>query len=136
MTLKLSMSFLYNAKDMSGLCVIMRNNVIKFLKYFFQIFLPNNMVNVTSKNLSKLKCKLAAFLSLFTFSSAADSLIVTILSMIGKAGASAAINGIYIFTSEIYTTEVRNVGLGTGSTVAFIGSMIAPYVGGLFVSIQ
>jgi len=61
-----------------------------------------------------------------------DSVSITALSMIGKAGATAAFNGMYVYTTEIYPTEVRNVGLGMCSTIARISSMIAPYVGGLF----
>ena len=64
-----------------------------------------------------------------------ESIAITVLSLIGKAGVTAAFCGMYVYTSEIYPTEVRNVGLGTCSMVARIAALAGPYVGGLFVRI-
>ena len=56
-----------------------------------------------------------------------------VFAMLGKAGATMAFSDIYIFTSEIVPTEVRNTGMGTSSFCARISGMAAPYVGGLLV---
>ncbi|XP_031557355.1 organic cation transporter protein-like [Actinia tenebrosa] len=37
-------------------------------------------------------------------------------------------SGVYLITSEIFPTVLRNTGQGTGSTIARIGAIIAPYV--------
>ena len=56
------------------------------------------------------------------------------MAMIGKAGATISFNGMYIFSSEIFPTEVRNVGVGSCSMAARISGLIAPYVGGSLAS--
>ena len=35
---------------------------------------------------------------------------------------------IYLYSSEVFPTVIRNVGVGLGSVCARIGSMIAPYI--------
>lgn len=54
---------------------------------------------------------------------------VTAMSMVGKAFITMTYSIIYVFASEVFPTEVRNVGLGTGSLFGGVGSMVAPYVG-------
>lgn len=51
-----------------------------------------------------------------------------ILSMVAKVGSSGCFTLIYIYTPELFPTVVRNVGLGSMSTVARIGSMTAPFL--------
>ncbi len=45
-----------------------------------------------------------------------------------------AFTDIYIYTSEVVPTEVRNIGMGTASFCARISGMAAPYVGGILGS--
>lgn len=48
-------------------------------------------------------------------------------AMVGKFGASAGFTIIYIFTTELFPTVVRNAGVGASSCAARIGSIVAPY---------
>ncbi|KAK3595201.1 hypothetical protein CHS0354_021517 [Potamilus streckersoni] len=54
--------------------------------------------------------------------------LTTTLAVIGRFGAAAAFATIYIFTSELYPTVIRNSALGASSMWARIGALIAPYI--------
>ncbi|GIX96367.1 organic cation transporter protein [Caerostris extrusa] len=54
--------------------------------------------------------------------------IGVILSLFGKFFITSAFGIVYVFTAEIFPTVVRNVGLGSASVSARIGSFIAPFV--------
>ena len=51
--------------------------------------------------------------------------------MVGKLGVSGACNSIYLMTSELYPTGIRNFSLGLASDAARIGSIVCPYVADL-----
>ena len=55
------------------------------------------------------------------------------MAMIGKAMVTVGFSSIYLFSMEIFPTEVRNAGLGSSSTCARISGMAAPFVGGPMV---
>lgn len=50
------------------------------------------------------------------------------LSMIGKFCIAASFAIIYVYSAEIFPTVVRNVGIGTCSTIGRIGSILSPFV--------
>uniref|UniRef100_A0A8C0FYM9 Solute carrier family 22 member 8 n=1 Tax=Chelonoidis abingdonii TaxID=106734 RepID=A0A8C0FYM9_CHEAB len=50
----------------------------------------------------------------------------TSLAVIGKGCLSAAFNCVFLFTTELYPTPIRQTGLGFGSTMARVGGIVAP----------
>ncbi|KAL0818674.1 hypothetical protein ABMA28_008025 [Loxostege sticticalis] len=50
------------------------------------------------------------------------------LGTLGVSCASVVATTIYIYTSELYPTVVRNMGMGAASTAMRIGSMVAPFI--------
>ena len=59
---------------------------------------------------------------------------VTILSLIGKAGSTAAFNLMYIYTAELFPTEIRTLAMGVCNLSSRISGMAAPYAGNSLVS--
>ena len=60
----------------------------------------------------------------------------TVLSILGKALVCISFAVVYVHSSEMFPTEVRNVGLGTASMCARISSLAASYVGGPLVGLN
>ncbi|RLU23684.1 hypothetical protein DMN91_003890 [Ooceraea biroi] len=50
------------------------------------------------------------------------------LASLGLVGMAISFPTVYLYSSEVFPTVVRNVGVGLGSISARIGSMIAPYI--------
>uniref|UniRef100_A0A8C8R7D9 Solute carrier family 22 member 8 n=1 Tax=Pelusios castaneus TaxID=367368 RepID=A0A8C8R7D9_9SAUR len=55
-------------------------------------------------------------------------IVRTSLAVIGKGCLSATFNCVFLFTTELYPTPIRQTGLGFGSTMARIGGIVAPMV--------
>ncbi|KAJ8682745.1 hypothetical protein QAD02_018537 [Eretmocerus hayati] len=50
------------------------------------------------------------------------------LAMVAKMVITSSYGTIYVFTAEQFPTVIRNVGLGTSSTCARVGGVLAPYI--------
>ncbi|KAJ8961516.1 hypothetical protein NQ318_014766 [Aromia moschata] len=57
--------------------------------------------------------------------------IKSTLSTVGMFGLALAFPTVYIYSGELFPTVVRNIGVGTSSMSARIGSMVAPFVASL-----
>ena len=57
----------------------------------------------------------------------------TIFTMVAKAFVTVGFNGIFVYASELFPTEVRHVGMGTAVMWARISGIAAPYIGGPLV---
>lgn len=55
----------------------------------------------------------------------------TLLGTASLFGLSVAFPTVYIYTGELFPTIIRNIGVGTSSMCARIGSMAAPFIAGL-----
>lgn len=54
--------------------------------------------------------------------------LITLSAMLGKFGVTAAYNILYIFSSELFPAAVKSFSMGICSTMASIGSILAPLV--------
>ncbi|ESO88972.1 hypothetical protein LOTGIDRAFT_106739 [Lottia gigantea] len=72
-------------------------------------------------------------LSVFTVLYTDKSLewITTLLAVIGKMGVTAAFAIIWIYTTELYPTVLRNSGVGSSNLMARIAGAISPYIANL-----
>merc|ERR1719233_2316954 len=59
------------------------------------------------------------------------TLLTTILSLLGKFGASAAFSIVFVFTAELFPTPVRNSAIGLCSTSARVGGLLTPTIASL-----
>ena len=54
--------------------------------------------------------------------------LVTLFAMLGKLCISGSFAVIYVFSAELFPTVVRNLGVGSGSMCARVGSLISPFI--------
>ncbi len=62
--------------------------------------------------------------------------VVKAFALIGKGGAAAAFSSVYLYTPELFPTQLRNIAMGTASMCGRVSAMAAPYVGGPMVRVS
>ena len=63
-----------------------------------------------------------------TFVPASFPVIITVFAMLGKLCISGSFAVIYVFSAELFPTVVRNLGVGSGSMCARVGSLTSPFI--------
>ncbi|XP_077469039.1 solute carrier family 22 member 15 isoform X2 [Stigmatopora argus] len=118
------------AGDMSGnryLNVAM-SGLVELPAYPLCVYFMNKPWAGRRKSLSTFLC-LAALSCLCTIFIPEDAVSAAAASaLLGKLTVSAAFNILYVYTSELYPTAVRNAGLGVCATSCRIGGILAPFV--------
>ncbi|EDL33346.1 solute carrier family 22 member 6 [Mus musculus] len=56
------------------------------------------------------------------------TIIRTSLAVLGKGCLASSFNCIFLYTGELYPTMIRQTGLGMGSTMARVGSIVSPLI--------
>merc|ERR1711924_147634 len=55
--------------------------------------------------------------------------LVAVLGILGKFGAAGAFDAVYLFATELFPTEIRNLGMGYSSNAARIGVLcVSPLI--------
>lgn len=106
-------------------------SVVEFPAYIVAIALINvwgrRLLTIASFSICGVACVLCA-MTPATSTSALSHALRTGLAVAGKFGGAAAFIILYVYTSELFPTVVRNAALGANSSAARIGSVLAPQV--------
>lgn len=80
---------------------------------------------IFSNLLAGCSCLIIAFLP------ASPTWPTTLFGCLGMLGLSLSFPTVYIYSGELFPTVIRNIGVGTSSMSARVGSMLAPFVASL-----
>ena len=83
---------------------------------------------LTYKCQIKLFCPHAIFISDLFYSNPDMLWLIVTVSMIGKFCITFTFSAIYIFTSEVYPTQIRGIGLCYASMIGRLGGTLGSYV--------
>lgn len=72
-------------------------------------------------------CGISCFMAILAFHFFVDWLVI-VMFLVGKLGITSAFGIVYVYTAEMLPTIIRSGGVGTASTVARIGALLAPFV--------
>uniref|UniRef100_U5EJR4 Putative synaptic vesicle transporter svop n=1 Tax=Corethrella appendiculata TaxID=1370023 RepID=U5EJR4_9DIPT len=97
--------------------------------YSFLLFALNKFGRRTILSSAMSLSGIMLILTIFTQSEQNGLMIA--FAMLGKMAITTSYGTIYVFTSEQFPTVIRNIGLGSGSTSARIGGILAPHINSL-----
>ncbi|XP_048733416.2 organic anion transporter 3-like [Ostrea edulis] len=78
---------------------------------------------------------LATLLNYFSDGDETFVMLSTVATFIGKMSVTGSFSVLFLFTPELFPTNLRNVGIGMCSTLSRIGAMVSPFAGTLARSI-
>lgn len=92
--------------------------------------LPLNivMVNVLGRRLSLAGVYLLLAIFFIAINACVPSTVTIVFLFILRALSSSTINLVYLYTTEVYPTTIRSLGLGLFSSISRFGAMSTPYV--------
>ncbi|XP_023210688.1 organic cation transporter protein-like [Centruroides sculpturatus] len=93
-----------------------------FFYFFIQRFIGRRYTQIASMLVTGLTCLIAIAIP------EDIPIAITALAVISKFGLSVSFTSMYLLSSEIYPTVVRNVGLGSCSMMGRVGAVIAPFM--------
>ncbi|KAH9381098.1 hypothetical protein HPB48_010770 [Haemaphysalis longicornis] len=100
---------------------------VEFPAYAISIVIIQKMGRRLSQSGCMLLAGIACIVTIF-FSDVRTLWVKITFAMIGKFLITASYGILYVYSAEIYPTVVRNVGVGSSSTIARFGAIIAPFV--------
>ncbi|XP_072172064.1 organic cation transporter protein-like [Diadema setosum] len=86
------------------------------------------IINTVGRRPSLSGCMLLGGLACLCTSFISPSVALSVVAMVGKFGISASYGIIYLYTAELYPTEIRSVGVGTCSMFARVAGILAPLI--------
>ncbi|KAJ8941286.1 hypothetical protein NQ314_010436 [Rhamnusium bicolor] len=75
-----------------------------------------------------LVCGVTCTLTIFVANASSGNWAVITLFLLGKLGITSSFGVVYVYTAEMLPTIVRSGGVGTASTIARLGALLAPFV--------
>lgn len=88
-----------------------------------------SFARVNNDRRGKANFQIDAWLTHIWFCSVADiAWLRLLLACFGIVGMSVSFTTVYLFSGELFPTVVRNIGVGTSSMCARLGSIVAPFV--------
>lgn len=86
------------------------------------------LMNIMGRRTIILCCHVVCATCLFLLAFKPDSMFSVVCAIIGTMCSFVVFLVVYLYTSELFPTVVRNAAMGFSSMVARIGSMIAPFI--------
>ncbi|XP_048735641.2 solute carrier family 22 member 16-like [Ostrea edulis] len=101
------------------------------LQYLMLPCLGRRTITVVFHAITGLSLMIATILDHFSEGSSTLAHTSIIASYIGKMSITGSFSTLFLYTPELYPTNLRNVGIGISSTFSRIGAMLSPFAGAL-----
>ncbi|XP_022330062.2 organic cation transporter protein-like [Crassostrea virginica] len=109
------------------------NGLMEYIACFVEMIMLQRMgrrpVVLTLHLVTGVVLAAATLLSHFSDGNVAMTTASVVFSLTGKMAITAAFSGVFLYTPELYPTNLRSVGIGFASAIARVGGMLAPFAG-------